>query len=172
MVQVGILRHAKSSWNEPGLDDFDRPLNDRGRTAAPIMGQVLASLNFAPDIILCSPSKRTRETLALIEPSIVRAPKLIDFDERLYLAPASELMAILRKIDTPATAVLLIGHNPGLHNLLTQFTATGSSGDVARAGEKLPTAAFALISFPGNTFHDIAPRTGHLETFITPKDRA
>lgn len=73
MIQLALLRHAKSSWDQPQLDDFDRPLNERGRRAAPIMGHMLASLKFAPDVVLCSPAKRTRETLEAVASDIASA---------------------------------------------------------------------------------------------------
>jgi phosphohistidine phosphatase len=172
MLHLALLRHAKSSWDNPGLDDFDRPLNDRGRQAAPVMGQILASLRFTPDIILCSPSCRTRETLARIAPAFGPAAPSTMFDDALYLASAADIAARIRKV-TPADArVLVIGHNPGLHTLAARLARSGDAGLIARVKDKFPTAALATYSFPQANWGQWQPETGHLETFITPKDRA
>jgi phosphohistidine phosphatase len=170
MLRLALLRHAKSSWDNPGLDDFDRPLNDRGRQAAPVMGQILASLKFVPDVILCSPSCRTRETLAGV--AFGSAAPAATFDDALYLAGASDIATRIRKV-TPANArVLVIGHNPGMHTLAARLATSGDAGLIARVKDKFPTAALAIYSFPQATWGQWEPETGHLEAFITPKDRA
>lgn len=172
MLRLALLRHAKSSWDSPELDDFDRPLNDRGRGAAPVMGQMLASLNFKPDVILCSPAKRTRETLTCIEPTFTSRPASIMFDDALYLASAADILERIRAVAAPAAPVLVIGHNPGLHTLATRLAQSGDSGQLARLNSKFPTAALAVFSFPHASWADVDHYSGHLEAFITPKDRA
>jgi phosphohistidine phosphatase len=172
MLTLALLRHAKSSWDDHNLDDFDRPLNDRGRQAAPVMAQMLASLKFKPQLVLCSPSRRTRETLTLIEPVFAKSPPAIDFEKRLYLAGASDILARLRLVPAPASAVLVIGHNPGLHALAAHLAISGDAGQLARLEEKFPTAALAVFSFPSPAWGDVTVQSGHLEAFITPKDRA
>ena len=151
MLRLVLLRHAKSSWDHPGLDDFDRPLNQRGNYAAPMMGQLLASMKFTPDAVLCSPSLRTRETLARIEPFFAKRPIATGFDKTLYLAGANDILARIREIAAPARSALVIGHNPGLHALAASLAATGDAGQLARLEDRFPTAALALFSFPAAT---------------------
>lgn len=172
MLRLAILRHAKSSWDDPGLEDFDRPLNERGRRAAPIMGQVLASLKFFPSVVLCSASRRTRETLEQVAPFFSAPQPAIVFEDGLYLASAADLLARLRNVQPASASVLLIGHNPGLHALATRVAYNGDAGAIARLTARFPTAALALVSFPQDTWSDLAPETGQLDAFITPKDRA
>jgi phosphohistidine phosphatase len=172
MLRLALLRHAKSSWDHPGLDDFDRPLNERGNSAAPMIGQLLASMKFTPQSVLCSPSKRTRETLDRIQPFFAAPPESTDFDKGLYLAGASDLWARIRRSPKPATHVLVIGHNPGLHTLATHLASTGDAGAIARLHDKLPTAGLALFSFDATDWATLNVQTGNLDAFITPKDRA
>lgn len=172
MLTLALLRHAKSSWDDHKLDDFDRPLNDRGRLAATAMAQMLASLKFMPEVILCSPSRRTRETLTLVEPVFAKSPPAIDFEKRMYLAGASDILARLRRLPADQATVLVIGHNPGLHALAAHLAITGDAGQLARLDEKFPTAALALFRFSIGTWADLTIQSGHLEAFITPKDRA
>jgi phosphohistidine phosphatase len=171
MLRLALLRHAKSSWDHPGLDDFERPLNARGKDAAPMMGQLLASMNFSPDAVLCSPAQRTRETLACIEPSFKDSPHSTTFHGGLYLAGASDILARIREVAAPAKSLLVIGHNPGLHALATHMASSGDAAQMARLEDRFPTAALALFSFDAAAWSDVKVKTGHLEAFITPKDR-
>ena len=170
MLTLVILRHAKSSWNDPAEDDFDRPLNGRGRKAAPEAGEMLRGLKIAPDLVLCSPAKRTRETLELALPEIGagKTPK-ITYDERLYLAAAPTLLECLRDTGRDAACVVLIGHNPGLHSLAVALAGTGEPGLLAQVSEKFPTAALAVLAFDGNEWHKVTPGSGRLLAFWTPK---
>ena len=172
MLRLALFRHAKSSWDHPGLNDFDRPLNKRGNDAAPMMGQLLTSMKFAPDIVLCSPSLRTRETLARIEPFFAKRAVATAFDKNLYRAGAADILARIREVAAPAQSVLVIGHNPGLHALAANLAASGDAGQIARLDERFPTAALAIFSFPAATWDGLNAQTGHLDAFITPKDRA
>lgn len=172
MLKLALLRHAKSSWDDPGLDDFDRPLNDRGRHAAAVMGRVLASMNFFPDAVLCSPSKRTRETLARIEPFAGAAQPAIVFDQSLYLAAAGDILARVRHVSGPATCLMVVGHNPGLHTLAAQLAVSGDARQLTRLREKFPTGALAVLSFPAAAWAGLYVQSGHLDAFMTPKDRA
>jgi phosphohistidine phosphatase len=172
MVRLALLRHAKSSWADPGVRDIDRPLNARGQAAAPIMGQVLASLKFVPDCVLCSPSARTRETLGLITPHIGPSAATAVINDDLYLAEPSDILAALRALPENVQAALVIGHNPGLHELACRLAGTGDTTQVMRLTAMFPTAALAVLSFPAATFKSLDPATGYLETFVTPKDRA
>jgi phosphohistidine phosphatase len=171
MLSLALLRHAKSSWDASDIEDFDRPLNARGRAAAPVMGEALQSFPFAPQIILCSPAKRTRETLRLIEPSLSHPHEPVLFEEQLYLTSAETLLERLRHIPTTAKTVLMIGHNPGLHELALMLTGRGDAKSISRLEDKFPTAALAILTFPETAWRDVGPASGHLEGFITPRDR-
>jgi phosphohistidine phosphatase len=171
MLRLALLRHAKSSWDEPSLDDFERPLSTRGRAAAPLMGHVLASLKFEPDVILCSPSQRTRETLAGIAPTFSGTPD-VAFDGLLYLASAGDLLVRIKLVANPKAQILVIGHNPGLHTLAARLAVLGDPALIARLNDRFPTAALAVFSFPQPAWPQLDPATGHLDAFITPKDRA
>jgi phosphohistidine phosphatase len=172
MLRLALLRHAKSSWDDSTLDDFARPLNARGLQTAPVMGAVLASLNFTPDRILCSPSERTTETLKCIQPSFRGTQPKASFEDVLYLAGTTELLTALRAVASQFSKVLIIGHNPGLHALAVKLAATGDANQIARLGDKFPTASLAVYTFPQSDWQNIDPATGNLDAFITPKDRA
>ncbi|MBS0234747.1 MAG: histidine phosphatase family protein [Proteobacteria bacterium] len=170
MLSLALLRHAKSSWDATDIDDFDRPLNDRGRTAAPLMGEALKEANFTPDLILCSPAQRTRETLALISPSVKDVP--VTFDDELYLTSQETLYERLKATPLGVKRVLMIGHNPGMHGLALFLTGTGDAKSISRLEDKFPTAALAIFTFPQTTWRELVPASGHLEAFVTPRDRA
>ncbi len=170
MLSLALLRHAKSSWDAKDIDDFDRALNERGRTAAPIMGAALREFNFAPERILCSPAKRTRETLALISPFVKDAE--VTFDEQLYLTNQDTLLARLKTVPVGVKRVLMVGHNPGLHGLALMLAGTGDAKSISRLEDKFPTGALAIFTFPQVTWRDVTPASGHLEAFVTPRDRA
>lgn len=170
MLTLTILRHAKSSWDDPAEDDFDRPLNARGRKTAPEAGEMLRSLQIAPDLILCSPAKRTRETLDLALPAIGggKTPK-ITYDERLYLATAPALLDCLRDTGRDTASIVLIGHNPGLHSLALALAGKGEPELLAEMSEKFPTAAIAVLSFDGREWRKVTAGSGRLQAFWTPK---
>jgi phosphohistidine phosphatase len=136
------------------------------------MGEALRELHFEPQLILCSPAKRTRETHLLVAPSLAGKTTKVEFDEQLYLTSPETLFSRLKAIPFEAQYVLLIGHNPGLHGLALALTGTGDAKSVSRLEDKLPTAALAIFTFPQVAWRDLIPAAGHLEAFITPRDRA
>ncbi len=163
-----LLRHAKSSWDHTGLDDFSRPLADRGIAAAPRMGAFLAANGAVPDLVLCSTAVRTRQTLDLVLPALPSYQGRILFEDALYLASASDLLARLRTVPSAVKCVMLIGHNPGFHDLARVLTATGARADRAALAVKFATAGAAILSFDVGSWSDIVLRSGHLATFMTP----
>ncbi|HET6387865.1 histidine phosphatase family protein [Hyphomicrobium sp.] len=170
MLSLALLRHAKSSWDATDIDDFDRALNERGRNAAPVMGAALKELQFAPERILCSPAKRTRETLALVQPFLKDGE--VTFDEQLYLTSPDTILERLKAVPVGVSRVLVVGHNPGLHSLALMLAGTGDAKSISKLEDKFPTGALAVFSFPQVTWRDVAPASGHLEAFVTPRDRA
>lgn len=169
MLTLSILRHAKSSWGDATLADFDRPLNERGRDAAPRMGALMRREGLRPDHILCSPAVRTRQTLDLIrgEPDALPAG---DFDDRLYHATPTTMLRVMREVADTCRHVLLVGHNPGLQQLSVWLIATGSASKRRELAEKLPTGALVVVTFEADRWRDIQPGTGHLRLFARPRD--
>src|SRR6266540_159460 len=161
--QLVIVRHAKSSWDDPSLADHDRPLAPRGRKAVKRLREHLDNLNLAVDVVLCSSSQRTRQTLEGIRPALLRhSEPRIDIDPNLYGADADHLLARLREIDEPVTCVVLIGHNPGVADLTDLLVAPDDVG--ADQTGKFPTAAVAALSFSGR-WRDLQPGSASLDSF-------
>jgi phosphohistidine phosphatase len=172
MLTLALLRHAKSSWGDPGLDDFDRPLNSRGLKAAPVMGRTLRDLDIKPNLILCSTARRTRDTLALAGTECALDGTPVRFEDQLYLASPDVLLTHLKALPDTVTTVLLIGHNPGLHSLALNLLHSGDAKSIVALEEKFPTCALAVFTFPATRWTDIGNGLGRLEHFITPRERA
>src|SRR5919206_1797550 len=115
MRQLLLLRHAKSSWDDPGLSDHARPLNARGRRSAAAMADAMRELGLSPDIVLVSSARRTLQTLEALTPFEDGA--LIEPMDALYLAPWRQLLDLIKEVPETARSLLVIGHNPGLHEL-------------------------------------------------------
>jgi len=144
MRQLLVLRHAKSSWNDPALADFDRPLGPRGLKTAPLMGRELARRGWLPDLALVSPSLRTRDTWRLVAAEL---PKSVptEFTEALYEASADDILALVRQVD--AANLIVVGHNPGLQDFASRLAGAGSDADASRKIKaKFPTAALARFT--------------------------
>ena len=170
MPTLLLLRHAKSSWTESGLRDFDRPLAPRGEEAAALMGAFIAKHDLTPDLVLCSPALRARATLDLALGRLPTEPEVRYADE-LYLAGPSELIALLRGLERSPGRVMMIGHNPGFQALVLALCAEGDEGDLDAVAHKFPTAALAVIDFE-TAWGDIAAGLGRLRLFTTPKTLA
>lgn len=168
MLTLSLLRHAKSSWADPDLDDFDRPLSERGEEAAPRMGAYMAKHDMAPDLILSSPSVRTRQTLDLVLPHLPVVPEVL-YEEALYLAPASVLLKRVRKLEAKVRHAMLVGHDPGMHALAVDLAATGNPADLEALAAKFPTAGLAVIVFDGRDWSKVKAGTGRLQVFMTPR---
>ena len=136
------------------------------------MGEALKEVKFSPEVILCSTAKRTRETLTLITPALKGAAAEVAFDDQLYLTSPETLYARLKAVPVNVKSVLMIGHNPGMHGLALMLTGTGDAKSISRLEDKFPTAALAVFTFPQVAWRDLVPASGHLEAFITPRDRA
>lgn len=169
MKRLCLLRHAKSDRSAPAAADFDRPLNPRGREAAPVMGRYLRRQKLLPDTVLCSAARRARETWELAGP-MLKAEIPVDYSERLYLAAPAQILRLLRQLPESAGAALLVGHNPGFHALALRLAGRGDAAARARLQAKFPTAALAVIDFDARRWRDIAEGEGALERFIAPRD--
>ncbi len=168
-----LLRHAKSSWSDPTLADFERPLNPRGQKAAPRMGAYLRKQKLVPDLVLCSAARRAMETWSLAGDALAKGgetPVPIKYLRSLYLAPPSRILAALRRTPDEVESVLMVGHNPGMENLALGMAGPGSKAEAQSHMEvKFPTAALAELRFEAKRWRDIAPGTGNLVRFVTPK---
>ena len=153
------MRHAKSSWDEASLDDFDRPLNDRGRAAAPFMGGLLRRENLVPDIVVSSPARRARETAGLVKDAAGIVPD-IRFDDRIYEAAAQTLATVASELDDAVETAMLVGHNPGMEGVIRLLT-----GEL----EAMPTAAIAVIHITAERWSDVSKNGGKLEKIYRPK---
>jgi phosphohistidine phosphatase len=168
MLTLSLLRHAKSDWSGFGMDDIDRPLSERGLEAAPRMGAYMASAGLRPQVILCSQAVRTRQTLDLVLPFLGDAPE-ISIERGLYLASSAAMIARLHRVPDKASQVMMIGHDPGMHETALALSGRGETGTMAALARKFPTAGLAVFSFDLSTWGDIAPGAGRLLSFVTPK---
>jgi phosphohistidine phosphatase len=167
MKRVFLLRHAKSSWKEGSLADRDRPLAKRGRRAAKAVARHLETKGIHPDLVLCSPALRTRETLEHVEAALGDGVE-VTLDEALYGASESALLARLKALPEGVGSVMLIGHNPGLEELALALAADGAG--LARMREKYPTAALATIDLPAERWSAVERGSGELVGFVRPSD--
>jgi phosphohistidine phosphatase len=171
MRRLFLLRHAKSSWQTDGQEDFDRPLSERGRASAPQIGAFMLRQAITPDLILCSTACRTRETLACVLP-FLRGEAVVRLEDRFYLASAAKLSAALRRLDNAARSVMIVAHNPGIQELALVLSAEDRS-DIRQAIEsKFPTGALAEIELPLDRWSSVEPHCGTLVRFVTPRSLA
>jgi phosphohistidine phosphatase len=169
MNRLFLLRHAKAEAEAPGGgSDRDRPLADKGERAMRDIGAWAEKTGLAPDLVLCSPAARTRQTLALLLPQLGGRPQ-IKFEDGLYLAEADALLDRLRRVPAKCESVLLIGHNPGLHVLALALRLSAAGRDGKRLGQGLPTAGLAAFELDG-PWATIDHGAARLTDFVTPKE--
>lgn len=169
MRELYLLRHAKSSWDDPALADHDRPLSRRGERAAPLMGRFMAEHGLFPDHVLVSPSQRTRQSWRYAATELGQGYSEAEFDDAIYNASADRLLSLLRLVPEDASRVLLIGHNPGMEDLASSLADENSDHDaITRMREKFPTAALACftVTAPWNALDHA---TACLTRFVTPR---
>jgi len=159
MKRLLLLRHAKSSWDDSSLVDFDRPLAERGKRDAPRIGKALRKRGPLPDLIISSPATRARETIeAVIKAAILNiVPR---FDEAIYGASSAELMKVITRLPDESSCAMLVGHNPGFEDLLARLTGSH---------ERMPTAALACVDFNLDHWEDVDNGKGRLVWLLTPK---
>jgi phosphohistidine phosphatase len=169
MKRLYLLRHAKSSWADAESSDFDRPLSARGREACNALRTTLKRLGVAPERVLCSAARRTRETLERIAPALP-APHTTTIERALYLASADKLLERLHRLEDEYAAALVIGHNPGIQELARLLIGSGPKRELTRIEAKFPTGAFAALSFEGMGWRDLAPGLCALASYSCPRD--
>ncbi len=171
MRQLLLLRHAKSAWDDPKLPDHARPLNARGRQAASAMRGVIHTLGLVPDLVLVSSARRTLQTMQALGPfePTTRVTPL----DGLYLASADQLLEVLHAVQDSVNRVMIIGHNPGLHDFALKLAGahamTHPDTDLVRLAEGFPTGALAAFHLPG-PWWAVTEGSGRLDRFVMPRD--
>lgn len=169
MHALHLLRHAKSSWTDEALDDHDRPLSKRGRRDADAIARHLADQGGTPDLVLSSTAVRARATLASLLERL--KPRRVLLDRALYLAPGAALLEYLRNTDENMGSALLVGHNPGLHELALLLADPDSPVVPPPLSGKFPTGALASFRF-APAWRRLKPRTASLIAYVTPRELA
>jgi phosphohistidine phosphatase len=172
MKTLLLLRHAKSAWSDPRLDDHDRPLNGRGERAAKAMADHIARRGPRPDLILCSTAMRTRQTLAPLLKRLGSPAPPISLENGLYLASEDALLARLQAVAGDMPTVLLIGHNDGIGQLAADLAGNGPPDALAALREKYPTGALAVLRMPDGSWSDLKVGSAKLLEFVRPRDLA
>ena len=165
MKRLFLLRHAKSSWDDPGLDDHERRLAPRGRRASKLIAEHLRRERIAPSLVLCSSASRTRETLERVIPAPDRSD--VSFEDRLYQASSGSLLQRLREVPPHVDSVMLVGHQPAIQELALELAGDGV--DLARMTAKFPTGALATLHFDGD-WSELRPGSAELVAFVKPKE--
>lgn len=168
MLDLYVMRHAKSSWKDATLDDFHRPLNKRGRKAVPVIAAWMKAHDIKPQLVLVSGAERTRETWKLLRRDGIKA-KHKRVMQRLYHASSGEVFKVVKEIEEPVERVLILGHNPGLQIFLKQLVSLVSDGAGGSFYRKYPTAAVAHVKLDVSGWSDVAPHQGTLYRYATPK---
>lgn len=169
MARLFLLRHAKSSWDETAIPDFDRPLNLRGRAAAPLMGRHMANHSMRPERVLCSSSRRTRETFAGILP-FIQGDFEAQFMRSIYTQTEATYLSILRRHGGIARTLMLIGHNPAIQETATALIGHGNPELTRQIAEKFPTAGLAVIDFDIFNWSGLQPGSGRIVAFFRPRE--
>ena len=160
MKRLYVLRHAKSSWDNANLEDFDRPLNERGKMTAPLMGKLMRERGYIPEKIVASPAKRAAKTAKLARKGGNLAAE-IEFDRRIYEAGTRTLTKVISEIKNGAASAMIVGHNYGMEDLIHDLT-----GEAA----PMPTAALAVIDLKIDKWKDVGPGKGKLVEVLRPRE--
>ena len=169
MKSLLLLRHAKSDWADMTLEDHDRPLNDRGRESAALIGSYLAEQRYNVDLVICSSAMRTRETLDLMfKAGNLRWP--VEYTRPVYDATTNTLFSIVRNLSDSLNTVMILGHNPSMQDMTLLLAGRDESAEVQQVRQKYPTGALAHIALGIDSFRDLHVDCGQLRKFIRPKD--
>jgi len=160
MKTLFLLRHAKSSWRDQTLPDFERPLNGRGERAAEDIGRYLKTKSIVPELVLSSPAVRARDTLAIVSKAAKWTTE-VRYDQRIYEASGLRLAEVLSQIEDDRNVVMMVGHNPGMEELLTLLTGTM---------ERFSTATVAKIKIAATKWASAVNGPATLEWIMRPKE--
>lgn len=170
MKRLTLLRHAKSGWDDPVARDFDRPLNDRGIRAAALIGRYARDHGMTFELLLASPATRCVETIDHFVEAYGSSPET-QWDRRIYLAPVGTLIDVLNDIEDAVGHVLMVGHNPGMEDLVLNLVPDDGTSPLRDEVEhKFPTAALAVIDLAVDRWADVARGQGRLTGFTRPRD--
>jgi phosphohistidine phosphatase len=167
-MRLLVLRHAKSDKAEPGMPDRERGLNARGQADAATMGAYIARHGLTPERVLVSTAQRTRQTWEHVAAALSSPPRPT-YEQRLYNARSDAILAAIRQTDARAQTLLVIGHNPGLHELARSLIASGDVDWRERLNEGLPTSGLVVIDFAALDWGKLHAHAGRLERFVTPR---
>lgn len=168
MPRLFLLRHAKSPPGLPGQKDFDRPLADRGRVAMTAVGRYMAKEGYVPDLALCSPSARTRETFEELRP-FLPDHIAVDYVRDLYEASLGSMLKVIASHADASERLLVVGHNPSIHRLASTLPGEGDPALLADVEARFPTASLAVLDFAVG-WREIRPGSGRLVSFVVPAD--
>lgn len=160
MKTVCFIRHAKSSWDQAGLSDIDRPLNIRGKTTAPIMAKILADKDITPDLIISSPAKRARQTAKAFRKQYGMSKSDTQFEPSIYGGDEQNIFDILRKVDNSRETVFVFGHNPTMNYLAALFSEDHIH---------VPTCGIMVVKLNITDWKSLQPDHKGLQVFIYPK---
>lgn len=169
MKRLTILRHAKSGPAKPGMADFDRSLDARGRQAARRLGAELKRRGLEFDHVIASPAVRVRETVQELAGAMGRTLS-VAFEPSIYEASPSDLLRAMREIPDSAATPLLVGHNPGLHELALDLTRDDPGEHRQRIMGSFPTTALVIVSLQAETWSDVGPASGKIVELILAPD--
>ncbi len=161
-----LLRHAKSEWDDPELDDFDRPLNKRGHRNAGRMATYLQENNIHPDLILCSAAKRAVETCGYF----VKDGYSVQYEDNLYLASSDTLADFIHRVDDRYNSAMVVAHNPGLEEFTLKYGRDGNPELWQQVNFKYPTAAIAQLEIESPNWSGFTESNTRLINFVRPKD--
>ncbi len=167
-MRLLILRHSKAERGAPGTHDRDRALNPRGLKDAARIGTYIARHKLVPSHALVSPARRTRETWDGIAVALPNAVPVVH-EDRLYDAAPEAILAAVREMPSTIRTLIVVGHNPGMHEAARQLIASGDVEARERLNEGLPTSGLAIIDFAGNDWKKLHPKSGRLDRFVTPR---
>jgi phosphohistidine phosphatase len=171
MRRLMLLRHAKADKAELGMSDHERGLNLRGQSDAALIGAYIARHGLNPDAVIVSTARRARETWERLAPALSNPPQAT-FEDRLYNAGTEAILAVVKATAPAVRTLLVIGHNPGLHDAARLLIASGDVEARERLNEGLPTAGLAMIEFAADDWGKLHPQGGRLERFVSPRPLA
>lgn len=168
MRRLYLFRHAKAETAQPGKQDRTRALSERGRIEAGRIGAYMATHALIPDRVVVSPAVRTQESWTHLASALQPAPEALT-DDRIYDATPDDILAVIKDVPANAQTLMIVGHNPSLHEVATALIASGDIDARERLREKLPTSGLVVVEFAFDDWRKIHPQSGRLERFVTPK---